>query len=112
MPYKSDSLKINNDKLDKRVKILKSQHNEVNALYKNLSSLRKVAKHYGVDKATISKIVNPIQAERIAEQSKKSSITHRERMKNDRGLKDIRNKQMQTHRKYKNNLYKNGDITE
>ena len=111
MPYKSDKLSINNSKLDKRDKIQPSQYKEMEELYASGEySLRILGKLYGVNKATVSKIVNLEQAKRIKEQSIKSSITYRERLKTDTELKEIRNKHMREYRARKYDLYKNGLI--
>lgn len=111
MPYKSEKISINNSKLDKRVKIQPSQYEEIKELYASGEySLRGLGKLYGVDKGTISKIVNPEQAKRIREQSIRSSITYRERLKSDRELKEMRNKHMREYRARKHDLYKSGLI--
>ena len=111
MPYISDKLAINNSKLDKRVKIQPSEHDKIKELYSTGDySLRALGRMYSVDKDTISKIVNPVQAKRIAEQSTKSGVEYRERMKEDRDLKDKNNKHVRDHRKYKNQLYKDSKI--
>ena len=112
MPRKSEKMKIDNPKLDKRIKILPSQYEQVKEDYIKLKSLRKVALKYGVDKATISKIVNPNQAERMRQQAIKSSIELRERIKRDDEYRLKRNESMRKHRKYKDDLYKQGKLKE
>ncbi len=58
--------KYTDKKMDGRVKVLPEQYPEVIALYRDLKSLRKVAKIFGVDKKIISFIVNPELKERDA----------------------------------------------
>ena len=111
MPYKSEKISINNSKLDKRVKIQTSQYEEIKELYASGEySLRCLGKLYGVDKGTISKIVNLEQAKRIREQGIRSSIAYRERLREDSELKEIRNKHMREYRARKHEFYKNGLI--
>jgi len=50
---------------DGRRKILTSQYEEVRAEYRNLKSMRKVARLFGVDKRTIQFIVYPERLEHL-----------------------------------------------
>lgn len=62
--------KYTNPNDDGRVKILKSQYDEVRQLYKAVKSERKVATHYNVSRRLISFILHP---ERYKAQLKKRS---------------------------------------
>lgn len=54
MPYKSDKHSINNPNLDRRVKLLKEQKNEILKLYNTGEySQRKLARMYNVGRRTI-----------------------------------------------------------
>ena len=110
MPYKSDKFKINNEKLDRRVKIQKSQYEEIREKYIAGGTYRGLAREYGCDRKTIKMIVYPEFKNEMLESNKKRSADYRERLKTDSELKKQRNKQMQEHRKYKHDLYNRGLI--
>lgn len=107
MPFKSDSMKIGNEKLDRRVKLTLEQKEEIKELYKTGNfSLRKLGTMYKVDKRTIQFIINPEKYE-IAKQQRK------ERGKDGRYYdREYHNEKTKEHRRYKNNLYKDGKLNE
>lgn len=105
MPFKSDNIPINNEKLDRRVKLTVEQKEEIKALYETGNySLRKLGAMYKVDKRTIQFIVSPEKLERAKQQ-------YKERRKDGRYYnKDAHKEAMKAHRGYKYGLYKNGEI--
>lgn len=105
MPYKSDKLSINNEKLDKRVKLTKEQKEEIFNLYSTGNySLNGLAKMYKVSKRTIHFIVKP-------EKLMVAKNQFAERQKDGRYYdKDKHSNYMKEHRKYKYNLFKDEQI--
>lgn len=105
MPYKSEKMSINNELLDRRVKLLSSQKIEIAELYKTGNySLNGLAKQFNVSKKTIFNIVNPEKLE-ISKQQ------YKERRKDGRYYdKEVHRKAMQSYRKYKHTLYLNGEL--
>ena len=91
-------------------KIKQEQYKEVRELYEELKSLRRVAIIYRVDKGTISKIVNPVQAEKAKINARLQSHVYRERLKTDKERQLKRNESMRKHRKHKHELYLKGEL--
>jgi hypothetical protein len=104
MPFKSDKLKIDNTKLDRRVKLQPEQKLEIIKLHSNGMTIRAITRLYKVNRRLIQFIIFP-------ERLKKNIQNYR-----DRGgweayyNKKKRREYMKKHRDYKNKLYKNGDI--
>jgi hypothetical protein len=69
MPNKLDSIKYSEEQ-DGRVKILKSQYDEVRAKYVSLQSMRATAAYYGVDKRLIQFIIYPERLEALKAHNK------------------------------------------
>ena len=116
MPYTIDKIAINNELLDRRVKLTKAQKDEIRAKYfraKNAIlhnelhphvSQRTLAKEYSVSRRTIQYVLDP---EKIKQQ--------KENLKKRGGVKIYYKKEshkeyIKTHRKYKNQLYNQGLI--
>lgn len=105
MPYKSEKIPINNEKLDKRVKLTKEQKEEIFEMYATGNySLNGLAKMYNVSKRTIHFIVKPETLENAKKQ-------FAERQKDGRYYdKDKHKNYMKDHRKHKEKLYKEGKL--
>ncbi len=103
MPRKSDSLPINNPKLDKRVKLTDQQREMIKEEYETgLISQRKLAIKYGVSRRLISFILDPEKAEKVKQQ-------FLERRKDGRYYdREKHNKHVKEHRDYKKDLYNKG----
>ena len=103
MPYKSEKIKIEGTKYDRRTKLTKEEKKEI---YENALGLsqRALASKYGVSRRTIQFILDP---EKLKENLK--------RRKERGGSKKYYNKEewaetMKDHRKHKQSLYKKGLI--
>ena len=107
MPRKSDKIAIDNEELDRRVKLTAEDKEEIIALYKNGKgglSQRGLARRYGVSRSLIQIIVNPERTRQVKETFKKNQKDGRyyDREKHT--------EQMRQHRDYKKELYKVGLI--
>lgn len=107
MPRKSDRTPINNEELDRRVKLTAEDKEEIIALYKGGKgglSQRGLARRYGVSRSLIQIIVNPERARQVKENFKRNQKDGRyyDRKKHT--------EQMREHRQYKKELYKVGLI--
>lgn len=69
MPNNLDSVRYTEEQ-DGRVKILKSQYEEVRTKYASLKSMRATARYYGVDKRLIQFIVYPERLEALKAHNK------------------------------------------
>ena len=103
MPRKTDTIPINNENLDRRVKLTQVQKQEIKLNVLGLSS-RKLAEMYGVSKRTIQFILDP---EKLAENKKKREERG--------GSKHYYNKEKHTeairrHRDYKKWLNERGEL--
>ena len=95
MPYKTDKLAINDPLLDRRVKLLPFEKEEIKELYKQGASMRHLARSYEVDRRTIDFIVHPERHERNLELRKDgggSKVYY---------SKEKQSAAMRKHRKYK-----------
>ena len=103
MPRKSDTLPINNPKLDKRVKLTDEDKNNIAEEYATgNTSLNKLAAKYGVSKRTIHFIVSPEKKERAKQQFK-------ERQQDGRYYDKEKHKgYMKVHRDHKKELHEKG----
>ena len=105
MPYKHTEMKIP-EKLDRRVKLTKSQKEEIYNLYNlyNAYSQRELAAMYGVSRRLITYIVDPNKEKKMLE------------AREARGgwkqyySKDKWREQMKSHRRYKQELYIRGEL--
>ena len=103
MPYKSEKIKIEGGKYDRRVKLTPEDKKEIHANALELSQ-RVLADKYGVSRRTIQFILDP---EKLKENLK--------RRKERGGSKQYYNKEewaetMKEHRQHKHNLHKKGLI--
>lgn len=107
MPRKSDTIPINNPKLDKRVKLTnEDKENIVRDYATGLISQRGLAEKYGVSRRSIQFVLDPEKKERAKEQ-------FLERQKDGRYYdKDKHAKYMKEHRNRKKELYSKGLIGE
>jgi len=103
MPRKSDSIPINDKKLDRRIKLTDAERVEIFQNKDNLSQ-RALARQYGVSRRTIVFILDPSKLE-----------ANKQRRKERGGWQQYYNKEehreaTKEHREYKKELYKNGLI--
>lgn len=107
MPRKSDNIPINNQKLDKRVKLLPSDKEIIKREYETgLYSINGLSKKWNVSKRTIQFILFPERLEKVKQQ-------YKERRKDGRYYdKDKHTEYVREHRNYKNELYKQNKIGE
>lgn len=105
MPYKSEKIKLKGLQ-DRRKKLTDEQREEIKELYSTgLFSLNGLAKVYEVSKKTILLIVNKDSAERAKEYRK-------EHWKQWQRTGEEWNETVRRYRKYKQELYKKGLLTE
>ena len=104
MPSKCDKFVINNEVLDKRVKLLQSDKEAIKMEYSKGASIRGLSREYNVSKRTIQFILFP---ERLV-----TNKHHREQRGGSRLYydKDKHAKAMSDHRQYKNFLMQEGLI--
>ena len=104
MPFKSEKIKIAGTKFDRRIKLNKDQHEEIRNLYKtSVPSQRKLAIMYHVSKSLISLILDP---------SKKTKYKKTNSVNTSTISKEKRSATIREYRRYKQNLYQNGDISD
>lgn len=105
MPYKSEKIKLPPE-FDRRRKLSEDQKEEIRHKYKTGSySMANLAREYGVSKKTVLLIVNP--------ESKRKNDQHiKDHWKNYAPTKEERNASVRNLRSYKNQLYKEGKISE
>lgn len=103
MPYKFEKIPINNEKLDRRVKLTLEDKERIVEEYKSgLISINGLARKYGVSKRLIQFTLFPDRKE-------KAKKGFSERQKEGRYYdKDKHNKYVRKHREYKKSLYNNG----
>lgn len=95
-PYKSDSIAINNEKLDRRRKISNKQREQIKHLASEGVPIRQITKLFGVSRRTIQFILFPERKLKQDWRKYYDKVKRREYMKR--------------HRAYKNKLYKEGLI--
>ncbi|UDM72783.1 hypothetical protein [Vagococcus fluvialis] len=100
MPRKSDTIAINNPKLDKRVKLTDEDRKNIIFEYEfHKVSQRFLADKYGVSRRTIQFTLDPEKKKRAQEQL-------RERQKDGRYYdKEKHRESVQKHREYKKELF-------
>ncbi len=104
MPFKSEKIKIAGTKFDRRIKLNKEQQEEIRNLYKtSIPSQRKLAIMYHVSKSLIALILDP---------SKKTKYKKANRVNASTISKEKRSATIREYRRYKQNLYQNGDISD
>ena len=105
MPYKSEKIKLKGLQ-DRRKRLTDKQREEIKELYgTGLYSLNDLAKRFNVSKKTILLIVNSDSAEK-AKQYRKEHWREWQRTGEEW------NKVIRNHRKYKQELYKDGKLKE
>lgn len=105
MPYKSEKIKLNETQ-DRRKKLTIEQREQIKGLYgTGLYSLNDLAKKFIVSKKTILLIVNPDSADKAKQYRKKH-------WKDWQRKGEEWNKIQREHRKYKQELYKDGKLKE
>lgn len=104
MPYKSAKIPINNELLDRRVKLLQADKEEVRKLHKQGYSMRKLAIEFKVSRRLIAFIIYPerLKAERERDGKKKWRRYY---------TKEKHRNYMKRHSRYKQELYIKGLIT-
>ena len=106
MPYKSEKIKIEGTKYDRRRKLSEEQKDEIRELFAVGMSQTKLAKRYGVDRRLISFIVHPVSHE--------ENLLRREERGGSRVYydKDKHRVSVKKYRRYKQQLKLKGDIKE
>ena len=105
MPYKSEKIKLKGLQ-DRRKRLTDKQREEIRSLYgTGLYSLNDLAKRFVVSKKTILLIVNNDSAERAKQYRK-------EHWKEWQRTGEEWNETVREHRKYKQDLYKEGKLTD
>ena len=105
MPYKSEKIKLKEEQ-DRRRRLTTDQRKKIEELYgTGLYSLNDLAKKYNVSKKTILLIVNKYSAEKAKQYRK-------EHWKDWQRYGEEHNKAIMNTRKYKQQLYKDGKLTE
>ena len=105
MPYKSESIKLD-PSLDRRRKLTDEDKREILRIYKSgVCGMRPLAKQFGVSRATIQIIVNPVRAEKVKQRRK-------EHWRDYRPTKEEWAATMREHRQYKHKLYVEGKLKE
>lgn len=104
MPRKSDGIPINNEKLDRRVKLSTETKVEIKINVLSLSH-NELARKYGVSKRTIQFILDP-----------QKKLENLQRRKERGGYKQYYDREKNTiaqreHRDYKKQLFKEGKIS-
>lgn len=103
MPYKSEKIKLKGLQ-DRRKKLTDEQREEIKSLYgTGCFSLNDLAKKFNVSKKTILLIVNKDSEERAKQYRK-------EHWKDWHRTGEEHNKAIKNTRKYKHELYKNGEL--
>ena len=103
MPYKSEKLKLPPNK-DRRRKLTDEQKEEIRKIYATgVCGTRPLAKQFGVSRSLIQIIVNPAIAEKKRQRIK-------EHWRDYRPSKEEWNKIKREHRRYKQELYLQGEL--
>ena len=103
MPYKSEKIKLKGLQ-DRRKRLTDEQREEIKELYRTgCYSLNNLAKRFEVSKKTILLIVNENSAERAKQYRK-------EHWKEWQRTGEEWNETVRKHRKYKQELYKQGEL--
>lgn len=106
MPYKIEKIKISGTKYDRRSKLSDEQRAEIQALYASGEySQRKLAEKYKVSRRLIQFVTDPEKQARNSELAKINKKEGRYRPSKESWAATIRE-----HRRYKHELYLNGEI--
>lgn len=105
MPYKSEKIKLNETQ-DRRKRLTDKQKEDIKRLYgTGLYSLNDLAKRFNVSKKTILLNVNMESAEKARQYRKEHWRDYQQKG-------EEWNKVVREHRKYKQELYKDGKLTD
>ena len=105
MPYKSEKIKLKGLQ-DRRKRLTDEQREYIRELYgSGFYSLNDLAKEFNVSKKTILLIVNK-------DSSEKAKQYRKENWKQWQQTKEEHNEAIKNTRRYKQNLYKNGELKE
>ncbi len=103
MPYKSEKIKIQFTKHDRRIKLDDVDRQQIIRKYNQGSSIRSLGREYSVDKKTIKFVIDP--------EYYKETLAYTRSKKNHLNIsKEKRNEYMRNHRHYKQKLYIKGEI--
>jgi len=105
MPYKFDKIPINNENLDRRVKLTQRKKKNIIRLHmEDGLSTRKLAKKYRVSRRTIQFVLDPKKLE--------ENLKRRDERGGSKVYHDTEKQRvyMKNHRDYKKELYKNNLI--
>lgn len=107
MPYKSEKIKLSREQ-DRRVKLSDEQREEIKKKFElGIYSQRALAREYNVSRRLISFILFPDKAELAKEQLKERKADGRYKPSKEQWAATVRE-----HRRYKQELYKAGKLTE
>ena len=105
MPYKSEKIKIEFTKDDKRIKLTDEQREKIKKDYSTgLISQRDLAKKYKVDKKTIYNILHPDKYQETLERYKEENHSKQYYQK------EKQREYIKTYRHHKQELYVKGEI--
>ena len=104
MPRKSENMRINNKKFDRRIKLTEQDRENIKSEHRQGNSIHSLAKKYNVSRRTI-------QFTLFSERKEKARQDYKERRKDGRYYNRDKHKEyMKNHRDYKHELYKDGKI--
>lgn len=106
MPYKSEKIKIEFTKHDRRLKLTEEERDEIVFKHENGQSQRSLAREYQVDRKTIYNTVYPKKYQQQLKNNKKNK--HWDKYYN----REYNTKKVREHRRYKHKLYSKGKIKE
>lgn len=107
MPYKAEKIRLSREQ-DRRVKLTDEQREEIREKYATgCYSQRGLAVEYNVSRRLISFILDDEKAKRASEQFKARKADGRYKPSKEKWAETMRE-----HRRYKNMLYVNGQLTE
>lgn len=106
MPYKSEKIKLPRE-LDRRVKLTDEQREDIRREYaEGAASTRTLAARYNVSRRTIQYTIHPERYERLKERFKQNRADGRYKPTKTEWAATVRD-----HRRYKQELYKQGRLT-
>ena len=107
MPYKSEKIKLSKEQ-DRRIKLTDEQREEIKVKYTTgLYSQRKLAEEYHVSRRLITFVLDEEKAKKAAEQLKERRADGRYKPTKEEWAETMRK-----HRKYKQDLFLNGELKE
>ena len=107
MPYKSEKIKLSKEQ-DRRIKLTDEQREEIKVKYTTgLYSQRKLSEEYHVSRRLITFVLDEEKAKKAAEQLKERRADGRYKPTKEEWAETMRK-----HRKYKQDLFLNGELKE